>query len=107
MTNRVTGIFTATGAGEVLTLLPNYPGSGANPPGAAAALWGSFVATVELERSRDGGTTWNVVSKTPDGDGAIYQDPVDINIYDTVIGTKYRWNCTAYVSGTVNYDVAQ
>lgn len=57
---------------------------------------GTFVGTVILERSRDGGLSWNpVVSKSAAAD-------VTLLIEDAAQQSVWiRWRCTAYTSGTI------
>src|SRR5260221_240767 len=45
-----------------------------------AALWGTASATVQLERSFDGGTTWNAVSLDTAGDPAVYTTTTTFNV---------------------------
>ena len=70
------------------------------------SLWGTFVATIQLERSFDGGTTW--LPLTAMGN-QIYQfsAPCSETCVETEAGVLYRWNCTAYTSGTVNHRISQ
>lgn len=112
MTQPVTGSFTATGQ------------SSSFRPVMRTMAWGQFnvflsgtaVATVQLERSYDSGTTWCVISVATAG------APVQMNrwTYDSgtlanqssVIeepepGVVYRLNCTAYTSGTLAYRISQ
>lgn len=73
-----------------------------NQLGFNAALSGTFSATVQLERSFDSGSTWNVCSN-PDLTNAAYTAPVQLTIQDAEPGVLYRWNCTAWASGSVIY----
>lgn len=101
---RNTGSFTAAGAGQPMALMG---GAFGQPAGLAASIWGTFSGTVVLERSRDGGATWNAVSKDTSGTPASYTAEADINISDGVVGDLYRWHCTTFTSGTINWDMAQ
>jgi hypothetical protein len=67
------------------------------------AIWGTFVATVQLEKSYDGGTTWIVVARDTTGATASYSSPCAFSVRDIEAGNLYRLNCTAFTSGTVNY----
>lgn len=120
----VSGTFTATGSsgngttgyglGETGGVFGAAP-SGGNPGQTVApafyhnfnvALWGTFVATVSLQRSFDG-TNWNIVSSDNYGTSATYAAPVNLAAFEPEYGVIYRWNCSAYVSGTVNYRISQ
>ncbi|RAU21080.1 hypothetical protein CU669_15095 [Paramagnetospirillum kuznetsovii] len=68
-----------------------------------AALYGTFVGTISIERSFDGGTTWVSLSKDSTGAAASFTAPMSIVIYEPEQGVNYRFNCSAYTSGTVNY----
>lgn len=62
-------------------------------------VWGTFVATVQLQRSFDEGTTWSLVKEV----SAAY-DGVGI---EPEAGVLYRFVCTAFTSGTVNCRLGQ
>jgi hypothetical protein len=67
---------------------------------------GSWSATVQLERSFDGGTTWAVAGVGGDGTQAVYSTPnkdVSVLASEPEKGVLYRLDCTAYTSGTINY----
>lgn len=68
------------------------------------SVWGTFVGTVVIERSFDGGTTW--LPKWPD---AVYSISSTMTFADSEPedGVAYRLNCTAYSSGPINYRVSQ
>lgn len=89
----VTGTFTATGQSASFTPVP---GRAFNP-----SLWGTFVATMALERSFNEGSTWLPVSQY--GAAITFTGPMSESALETEVGVIYRWNCTAYTSGTVNY----
>jgi hypothetical protein len=72
-----------------------------------AALWGTFSATVKLERSFDGGTTWIVCGKDSSGTESAYTGAVSLTVTEPEQNVLYRWNCTAYTSGTVNYRLSR
>lgn len=68
-------------------------------------LNGTFVATLELQRSLDNGVTWNDL--TAMGFETPFTGPCQ-EIYDEPENqAMYRWNCTAYTSGTINYRISQ
>lgn len=98
----VSGQFTATGqSGLFMAWGPfNVTIGGASGPN------GSWTATVELERSFDGGTTWFVRSSDAIGTQSVWNTPdkdVSIVVGEPEKGVLYRLNCTAYTSGTINY----
>lgn len=69
------------------------------------SLWGTFVATVQLQRSFDGGLTWQQVQSDSVGATAVSFTAVASVKLDlgNEGGVLYRLNCSAYTSGTVNY----
>ncbi|MEP9353885.1 hypothetical protein ABLE93_09830 [Xanthobacter sp. KR7-65] len=94
----VSGTFTAVGTSSTFSPIP---GRGFN-----LSIWGTFVGTLVLERSFDGGTTWlsltaaGVLISTFNGAASeIFEEP-EYNV-------QYRLRCAAYGSGTVNYRVSQ
>lgn len=67
---------------------------------------GSWNASVQVERSFDGGTTWVVAGVGGGGQQAVYSTPnqdVSIVANEPERGVIYRLHCTAYTSGSVNY----
>ena len=79
---------------------------------AAAVFTGAGVTwsgTVQLERSFDGGRTWLIASISNGGTLAQYATgtPVSIAFGEPERNVNYRLNCTAWVSGTINYRVSQ
>lgn len=121
----VSGIFTATGqSGAALSGTgtgKNGDGHDQSPVGGTAnaatpqgfyhdfnfALWGTFSATVQLEKSFDAGITWLVCCKDNNGTAASYTGAINLSGFEPEYGVLYRWNCTAYTSGTVNYRISQ
>jgi hypothetical protein len=94
---RVEGSFTASGqsAGMVAGRAVNL------------TLSGTFVATVTLERSFDGGTTWHPVFTS---DGLVarqFTAPISLTAYEPEEGVLYRLNCNSYTSGTVTYRMSR
>ncbi len=92
--------FALTGNGIVVT--------GAD---AAATFTGSnltFNATVQLERSFDGGGTWIACNLGTGGAIASWTTgPISFTFGEPEKQTLYRLNCTAYTSGTINYRISQ
>lgn len=98
----MSGTFTTTGQSASFTAWGDfniliYGSGGPN---------GNWNATVRLERSFDGGTTWLVAGIGGAGQQAIYNTPnqdVSVVAFEAERGVLYRLNCTAYTSGTINY----
>lgn len=103
MSQAQTGTFTATG--QSASFLADGIGDLVDHA-FNLSLWGTFVASVQLERSFDGGTTW--LPLTANGT-QIYKftAPCSEGGDETEAGVLYRLNCTAYTSGTVNYRLSQ
>ena len=87
MATSVSGTFTATGssAGQ------NHSGGGL----LALSISGTFVATVVLQRSLDGGSTYQDIES--------YTAPAEVNVEAANQSVLYRLNCSAYTSGTATY----
>ena len=70
----------------------------------------SFNATVQLERSFDGGNTWIVCNVGGTGILAQYTGatvtPISLTFAEPELGVIYRWNCIAYTSGAINYRIS-
>jgi hypothetical protein len=70
---------------------------------------GSYSATIQLERSFDGGTTWYVAGVGGSGAQAVYATPnqdVSLVVLEPEAGVLYRLRCTVYTSGTINYRIS-
>lgn len=94
----VTGTFGATGQSASFTPKRDDPFD--------VSLWGTFVATVQLERSFDAGVTWLPVTYS-DGSSRAWTGAVSTDLQETSDGVIFRLNCTSYTSGTVNYRISQ
>ena len=127
------GSGTGLAAGDAINSVNVPPGtvaavvSGTNvtlklPPGVAASgiLTGTdtaatftgaaivFSATVQLERSFDGGKTFIVCNLG--GGGILAQwlaGPISITFGEPEKNVLYRLNCTVWTSGTINYRISQ
>jgi hypothetical protein len=66
-------------------------------------LSGTWVGTVVLERSFDGGTTFVSAAKDTSGTAASYTTNVSIVVSESEPGVIYRVRCSAYTSGTIAY----
>lgn len=67
------------------------------------AVWGTFVATIVLEKSYDGGTTWIPVFSAFSGAAFAFTGPGSILVGEPERQVAYRAHCTQYVSGTASY----
>lgn len=65
------------------------------------SLWGTFSATMVLERTFDG-VTWLPYTYV-DGTPLVFRLPVSTTIDEPEEGIRYRLRCTSYTSGTVNW----
>lgn len=93
-----TGSFSATGNGA--TFVPNTGRVNVNC-GLNVSVYGTFVGTVVLERSFDGGT--NYIPVLRNGTAISYTAPASEVMYDPEGDVIYRLRCSAYTSGTANY----
>lgn len=69
------------------------------------SVWGTFAATVRLEVSFDGGTTWAPVFGD-DGQSVDLSAPGNIQVTQTESGVLYRVFCSAFTSGVVSWQIA-
>lgn len=91
---------TFTGTGRSATFTPKQ-GAAFN-----VSLWGSFAATVQMERSFDNGVTW--LPLTAAGTQLYkWTAPASEISVEPMPGVLYSLNCTSYTSGTVNYLTGQ
>ncbi len=69
-------------------------------------IYGTFVATVLLERTFDGGTNWHALT----GSGTIISEVTaacsEIS-KESECGIYYRLHCTSFTSGAANYRISQ
>lgn len=72
-----------------------------------AAVWGTFVGTVTIDRSFDGGATWINLSRDTSGTNNGFSAPFTLVFEEPEAGILYRFNCTAYTSGTINWRFSQ
>lgn len=91
----VEGTFTATGSSESICFGPD--GNGGN-----VSIYGTFSATIVLQRSFDGGATWIDVTDAY-GVAFSFTSPATFRVDEPERGVLYRLTCSAYTSGTVNY----
>jgi len=95
----ITGTFGATG--QSASLCPKQGDYHHQSYSFNMSLWGTFVGTVQLERSFDNGTTWLPITAL--GSSITFTAPASESFEEPEVGVIYRLNCTAYTSGTVNY----
>jgi hypothetical protein len=86
------GSFVATGTSS--TFPDGYP--------FGVQISGTFVGTVVLERSLDDGTTW-IQPTLANGLVSSWTAPASQDFEVGEFGNVYRFRCTAYTSGTINY----
>lgn len=91
----LSGSFTAAGQGAAVDFRGRFN----------ITLWGSFVATVELQRSFDG-STWHPCTFS-DGVVNAWTAPMSIVAEEPEAGVRYRLACTSHTSGTISYRVSQ
>jgi hypothetical protein len=86
------------------------PTSGADAAAIFTGAGVTFNATVQLERSFDGGNTWPVCNIGGSGQLAQYLGaavpPISLTFAEPEEGVIYRWNCIAYTSGTIQYRIS-
>ena len=93
----MTGSFAATGTSTPRGLWGDFN----------IAIWGTFVGTVAVERSFDGGTTFIPVARDTSGTAASFTTPTSLSISEPERAVLYRLNCNAYTSGTISYRLSQ
>lgn len=76
------------------------------------AVWGTFVGTIQLERTFDPATqddtaNWIPCSLSPDGSVAAYTGPASVVGFEPEAGVRYRLRCTAFTSGPINGRISQ
>lgn len=86
-TNKIAGNFTATGTSAEIKVYRHFN----------VSVSGFGTATVKLQRSFDGGATWETTDE-------ITAD-LSTTAYEPERGIIYRFNCTAYTTGTIVYRI--
>lgn len=100
---KVTGAFTASGQSGNKTSggVPRFKGV------FNIAIWGTFVASIALEKSFDEGATWLPVGQGGmSGAAVVFTSPLTTQVFEPEGGMLYRLNCT-WTSGTANYRISQ
>lgn len=94
----VEGTFTETAEGTAVAIQGH----------ANVLIGGSFVATVQVQKSFDGGVTWFIVSRDSAGALAEYTSPgFNGTIIEPESQILYRVECTAFTSGTVIWRISR
>ncbi len=95
---------------QILNISDSFTATGQSDENQAAdgifnlSISGTFVATIDLERSFDEKTTWVAVSSF----SAVTEQTGEASVKNQVNSpVAYRLNCTAYTSGTVNFALTQ
>jgi len=96
----VEGTFTTTGNSDELILLGEFN-----------VLITGGIATVEIQKSFDGGLNWYTISQDSAGTPASYTTSGGV-VFNGVVeeregNIEYRLACTAYTSGTITYRMSQ
>jgi hypothetical protein len=91
-----TGILSAATAGAGMYLRGKFN----------VSAWGTFVGTLTLERSFDGGTTY-LPACFSDGTGVTFAAPASGCWSEPEPGVMYRLRCSAYTSGAANWRLSQ
>ena len=102
-------------AGTAVTLAfpPNFAAANVAGGADAGALFTgnavNYSGSVQLERSFDGGVTWLVCGVGGQGAQAVWAagTPISVTVSEGERNVAYRLNCTAYVSGVINYRISQ
>lgn len=63
-------------------------------------ILGTFVATIAIERSFDGGTSWVPVGADAAGTALAFTKPASVVLAELEDGVLYRARCAAWTSGT-------
>ena len=98
--NVVAGTFTATGQSASFAVRGKFN-----------ALLSGGVATVAIEKSYDEGTTWYAIQDVPGtilGPFTMASDlQLNAVLEEIEASMLYRFNCTAFTSGTVTFRLSQ
>ena len=87
------GSFTATGQSGAIALYGPF----------SVAIWGAFAATLQLQKSFDGGNTWIPYGADDSGVIPTLSAPTAFRVVESELGINYRLACTGFTSGMVNY----
>jgi hypothetical protein len=108
------GLFAPGGLEQAASLVTGTLGvlNAASPPIALlgnfnTAVWGTFVGTVTLENSYDGGTTWIPVINKHTGAAITYTAPGALQEDEFEAGVYYRLQMTLFTSGSASYRISE
>lgn len=103
---RIQGTFGSTGQSASAVVYGGFNAAIWGTP-LVGGLSGSFSGTIIIERSLDGGTTW--IGASTDGTGTVASYTTAVSVYgvETEDGVMYRFDCTVWGSGTINYRLSQ
>ena len=90
------GSFSGTGSGDAVVMIGSFN----------VSVWGTFSATILLERSFDARTTWIPVS-FPDGTKIAYGTAGSGAWGEIEAGVYYRLRCSSYSSGTAYWRISR
>jgi len=92
--NYITGSLTGTGSSDAGVFKQQFN----------VSIWGTFTATVRLEKSYDGGANWVPASRGAAA-SISWTGPISTvwSEVENATDILYRLTCTAYTSGTINY----
>ena len=89
------GAATATGAQAAIRVQAGMP--------VRVEIWGTFVGTIRVERSGDGGTTWLPLTVAGVA-AATFTAPANERVdEENQEGAQWRLNVTGFTSGTINW----
>lgn len=97
------GTLSAPGQSAAISPKATVDGGGA----LNVTLSGTWTGSVNIERSFDNGTTWNIVSEDGTGTAATYTANMSVECVEGERGVSYRINATSVGSGTVVYRLSQ
>ena len=96
-TSPITGSFTGTADSDHFATRTIVDNTGT----IAVQIYGTFVATIVLQRSNDAGSTWRDVV------GESYTAPQDFDVNANTPEFVYRLSCSAFTSGEAFFVIAQ
>ena len=67
------------------------------------AVWGTFTANLQLEKTYDSSTTWIPVAFNNNPTQVFVNAPASLTIGELERGVAYRLNCVSFTTGTINY----
>lgn len=111
------GKFATTGLEQAQTVYTGTLGATSTTPAAGTFgpllgdfnifVSGTFIGTVELVSSFDGGTTWVPVINKHTGANITFTTPGALQEDEVEPGVLYGVICTAFTSGTINFRLSE